>query len=134
MQSRFAGGGVHRRDSAVAHIEALPAAGFADAGGAWMFRGRVEHMEQYGSTRAHFAKIAERTTGIRRTTHTRQFQDVYTFDEIASAKMVYEPLGLTRLQCSPTSGRFGRAVLASERFVRRTRPRDGPLEIVARPW
>ena len=31
--------------------------------------------------------------------------------------MVYEPLGMTRLQCSPTSDGSAAAILASERFV-----------------
>ncbi|KAA8886880.1 lipid-transfer protein [Nocardia colli] len=108
-----------REQPLLRHIEALAQLReFAMPVAPWMFGAAgVEHMEQYGSTRAHFAKIAEKNHRHSANNPYAQFQDVYTFDEIAAAKMVYEPLGLTRLQCSPTSDGSGAAVLASERFV-----------------
>jgi acetyl-CoA acyltransferase len=82
-----------------------------------------EHMEKYGSTPEHFAKIGEKNHRHSANNPYAQFQDVYTLQEILDAKMVYPPL--TRLQCSPTSDGSGAAVLASEEFCRRQRP-GGP--------
>jgi acetyl-CoA acyltransferase len=69
----------------------------------WMFgaAGR-EHMQQYGSTAEHFAKIGYKN-------------HKYTLDDILAARMIYDPL--TKLQCSPTSDGSGAAILASEAFV-----------------
>ncbi|WP_194833923.1 lipid-transfer protein [Nocardia sp. XZ_19_369] len=108
-----------REQPLLRHIEALAQLrDFAMPVAPWMFGAAgVEHMEQYGSTPTHFAKIAEKNHRHSADNPYAQFQDVYSFDEIAGAKMVYEPLGLTRLQCSPTSDGSGAAVLASERFV-----------------
>ena len=74
-----------------------------------------EHMEKYGSTPEHFAKIGEKNHRHSANNPYAQFQDVYTLQEILDAKMVYPPL--TRLQCSPTSDGSGAAVLASEEVV-----------------
>ncbi|MFI6997473.1 lipid-transfer protein [Nocardia sp. NPDC050175] len=108
-----------REQPLLRHIEALAQLReFAMPVAPWMFGAAgVEHMEQYGSTRTHFAKIAEKNHRHSANNPYAQFQDVYTLDEITSAKLVYEPLGLTRLQCSPTSDGSGAAVLAGERFV-----------------
>ncbi|ASF10272.1 putative acetyl-CoA acyltransferase [Nocardia brasiliensis NBRC 14402] len=108
-----------REQPLLRHIEALAQLrDFAMPVAPWMFGAAgVEHMERYGSTRTHFAKIAEKNHRHSANNPYAQFQNVYTLDEIAAAKMVYEPLGLTRLQCSPTSDGAGAAVLASERFV-----------------
>jgi acetyl-CoA acyltransferase len=84
----------------------------------WMFGAAgVEHMEKYGSTSEHFAKIGEKNHRHSVNNPYAQFQDEYTLDEIKASKMIYEPLGLTRLQCSPTSDGSGAAIIASERFV-----------------
>ncbi|WP_280443579.1 lipid-transfer protein [Nocardia brasiliensis] len=108
-----------REQPLLRHIEALAQLrDFAMPVAPWMFGAAgVEHMERYGSTRTHFAKIAEKNHRHSANNPYAQFQNVYTLDEITAAKMVYEPLGLTRLQCSPTSDGAGAAVLASERFV-----------------
>ncbi|MBF6124935.1 lipid-transfer protein [Nocardia brasiliensis] len=108
-----------REQPLLRHIEALAQLrDFAMPVAPWMFGAAgVEHMERYGSTRTHFAKIAEKNHRHSANNPYAQFQNVYTLDEITAAKMVYEPLGLTRLQCSPTSDGSGAAVLASERFV-----------------
>lgn len=97
----------------------------------WMFGAAgAEHMRMYGSTPEHFAKIAEKNH--RHSTHNpyAQFQDEYTLEQIQSAKMIYEPMQLTRLQCSPTSDGSAAAVLASEEFVERHGLADRAVEIV----
>lgn len=87
-----------------------------------------EHMEKYGSTPEHFAKIGEKNHRHSANNPYAQFQDVYTLLEILDAKMVYPPL--TRLQCSPTSDGSGAAVLASEEFVEANDLADQAVEIV----
>ena len=87
-----------------------------------------EHMEKYGSTPEHFAKIGETNHRHSANSPYAQFQDVYTLQEILDAKMVYPPL--TRLQCSPTSDGSGAAVLASEEFVDVNGLADQAVEIV----
>src|SRR5699024_6616358 len=77
----------------------------------------VEHMETYGSTPEHFAKIAEKNHRHSVNNPYAQFQDEHSLEEIQSAKMVYEALGMTRLMCSPTSDGSAAAILASEKFV-----------------
>ncbi|MFI6046119.1 lipid-transfer protein [Nocardia sp. NPDC051321] len=121
-----------REQPLLRHIEALAQLrDFAMPVAPWMFGAAgVEHMEQYGSTRAHFAKIAEKNHRHSANNPYAQFRDVYTLDEITGAKMVYESLGLTRLQCSPTSDGSGAAVLASERFVDEHDLGDRAVEIV----
>jgi acetyl-CoA acetyltransferase len=84
----------------------------------WMFGAAgVEHMEKYGSTPEQFAKIGQKNHKHSVNNPYAQFQDEYSLDEIKESKMIYEPLGLTRLQCSPTSDGSGAAIVASERFV-----------------
>ncbi|MBX8690492.1 lipid-transfer protein [Mycobacterium sp. 20091114027_K0903767] len=95
----------------------------------WMFgaAGR-EHMQQYGSTTEHFAKI-----GLKNHKHSvnnpyAQFQDEYSLDDILGSRMIYDPL--TKLQCSPTSDGSGAAILASEEFVDKHALADRAVEIV----
>ena len=82
----------------------------------WMFgaAGR-EHMEQYGSTAEHFAKIGYKNHKHSVNNPYAQFQEEYSLDDILAARMIYDPL--TKLQCSPTSDGSGAAILASEAFV-----------------
>ncbi|BBX59932.1 3-oxoadipyl-CoA/3-oxo-5,6-dehydrosuberyl-CoA thiolase [Mycobacterium shottsii] len=82
----------------------------------WMFgaAGR-EHMQQYGSTAEHFAKIGFKNHKHSVNNPFAQFQEAYTLDDILASRMIYEPL--TKLQCSPTSDGSGAAILASESFV-----------------
>ncbi len=82
----------------------------------WMFgaAGR-EHMQQYGSTADHFAKIGYKNHKHSVNNPYAQFQEEYSLEDIKSARMIYDPL--TKLQCSPTSDGSGAAVLASEEFV-----------------
>jgi acetyl-CoA acyltransferase len=82
----------------------------------WMFgaAGR-EHMQQYGSTPEHFAKIGYKNHLHSVNNPYAQFQESYSLDDIMSSRMIYNPL--TKLQCSPTSDGSGAAILASEDFV-----------------
>lgn len=97
----------------------------------WMFGAAgVEHMRDYGSTPEHFAKIAQKNHRHSMNNPYAQFQDEYTLEQIQAAKMVYEPMLLTRLQCSPTSDGSGAVVLASEDFVERHGLAGQAVEIV----
>jgi acetyl-CoA acyltransferase len=95
----------------------------------WMFgaAGR-EHMNEYGSTAEHFAKIGWKNHKHSTGNPYAQFQDEYTLDEILDSRMIYEPL--TKLQCSPTSDGSGAAILASEDFVERHDLAGQAVEIV----
>jgi acetyl-CoA acyltransferase len=97
----------------------------------WMFGAAgLEHMDRYGTTFDHFAKIAHKNH--RHSVHNpyAQFQREYTLADITSDKMIYEPALLTRSQCSPTSDGSGAAVLASERLVDDRGLGDQAIEIV----
>ncbi|MFN2560751.1 MAG: lipid-transfer protein [Jatrophihabitans sp.] len=74
-----------------------------------------EHMDRYGSTREHFAKIGYKNHKHSVNNPYAQFQTEYTLEDIANSPTIYDPL--TKLQCSPTSDGSGAAILASERFV-----------------
>src|ERR1700731_1238686 len=82
----------------------------------WMFgaAGR-EHMQQYGSTAEHFAKIGYKNHKHSVNNPYAQFQESYSLEDIMAARMIYDPL--TKLQCSPTSDGSGAAILASEAFA-----------------
>jgi acetyl-CoA acyltransferase len=91
---------------------------FAFPAAPWMFGAAgLEHMQRYGTTAEHFAKIGEKNHRHSVNNPYAQFQDEYTLDEIRAAKMIYAPIELTRLQCSPTSDGSGAVVVASEAFV-----------------
>src|SRR3954451_14118213 len=77
----------------------------------------MEHMEKYGSEPDHFAWIGWKNHKHSVNNPYAQFQQEYTMEEIKEAKVIYEPLPLTRLQCSPTSDGSGAAVICSERFL-----------------
>jgi acetyl-CoA acetyltransferase len=84
----------------------------------WMFGAAgVEHMQRYGTTTEHFAKIGEKNHRHSVNNPYAQFQDEYSLDEVRAAKMIYAPAELTRLQCSPTSDGSGAVIVASEGFV-----------------
>jgi len=84
----------------------------------WMFGAAgVEHMQRYGTTTEHFAKIGEKNHRHSVNNPYAQFSDEYSLDEVKAAKMIYAPAELTRLQCSPTSDGSGAVIVASEGFV-----------------
>jgi acetyl-CoA acyltransferase len=95
----------------------------------WMFgaAGR-EHMEKYGSTPEHFAKIGEKNHRHSVNNPYAQFQVEYSLQEILDAPTIYSPL--TKLQCSPTSDGSGAAILASEEYVAKHGLADQAVEIV----
>lgn len=98
---------------------------------AWMFGAAgAEHIEMYGSTPEHFAKIAEKNHRHSINNPYAQFQDEYTLTEIQDAKMIYGPMGLTRLQCSPTSDGSAAAIVASEEYVEKHGISSRAVEIV----
>lgn len=95
----------------------------------WMFgaAGR-EHMQRFGTTPEHFAKIGQKNHQHSVANPYSQFQDAYTLEDIQNSRMVYDPL--TKLQCSPTSDGSGAAILASESFVDKHGLADQAVEIV----
>jgi acetyl-CoA acetyltransferase len=86
-----------------------------------------EHMERYGSAPEHYVWIGWKNHKHSVNNPFAQFQDEYSLEDVANAKMIHEPL--TKLQCSPTSDGSGCAVLASERFVERHGLWDQAIEI-----
>ncbi|MPY80151.1 MAG: lipid-transfer protein [Actinophytocola sp.] len=96
----------------------------------WMFgaAGR-EHMERYGSTVEHFAKIGEKNHRHSVNNPYSQFQEVYSLDDILKSREIYSPL--TKLQCSPTSDGSAAAILVSEAYVDRHGLAGHAVEIVS---
>jgi acetyl-CoA acetyltransferase len=103
--------------------------GFAKAPPAPQFFGNAgrEHMEKYGTTAEHFAKIGWKNHKHSVNNPYSQFQDEYSLEDIKNAPMIFEPL--TKLQCCPTSDGSGAAILASEEFVRKHNLQDKAVEI-----
>jgi acetyl-CoA acyltransferase len=98
---------------------------------AWMFgTAGAEHMRLYGSTPEHFARIAQKNHHHSTNNPYAQFQDDYTLEQIQADKMIYAPMSLTRLQCSPTSDGSGAAIVVSEEFVEKHGLAGQAVEIV----
>ncbi|GAB1597492.1 non-specific lipid-transfer protein-like [Argonauta hians] len=76
-----------------------------------------EHMEKYGTTKEHFAKIAWKNHKHSVNNPYSQFQDEYSLEEILASKNIHSPL--TKLQCCPTSDGGAAVILASEMFVKK---------------
>jgi acetyl-CoA acetyltransferase len=91
----------------------------------------LEHMQKYGSTGDHYAWIGWKNHKHSVHNPFAQFQDEYSLDEIKNAQVIYEPVPLTKLQCSPTSDGAGAAIICSERFVEEHGLGDRAVEIVA---
>jgi acetyl-CoA acetyltransferase len=87
-----------------------------------------EHMEKYGSTPLHFAKIGFKNHKHSVNNPYSQFQEEYSLEQILAAPMVHDPL--TKLQCCPTSDGAAAAVLASEDFVKKHSLQDKAIEIL----
>jgi len=104
--------------------------GFAQAPAAPQMFGNAgrEHMERYGTTAQHFAKIGWKNHKHSVNNPYSQFQDEYTLEQILQAPMVYEPL--TKLQCCPTSDGSGAAIVVSEDFVRKHKLQANAVEIL----
>jgi acetyl-CoA acyltransferase len=87
-----------------------------------------EHMDKYGTSAEHFAKIGYKNHKHSVNNPYAQFQQEYSLEDILNAPTIYAPL--TKLQCSPTSDGSGAAILASERFVESHGLADQAVEIV----
>ncbi|TXD38257.1 lipid-transfer protein [Lujinxingia vulgaris] len=114
------------------HFETMASQrGFAKAPPAPQIFGNagLEHMERYGTTVEHFAKIAHKNH-LHSTKNPRsQFQDEYSLEAILESRPVHHPL--TMLQCCPTSDGAAAAVLMSEEKVRELGLEDQAIEIAA---
>lgn len=89
----------------------------------------IEHMERYGTTKEHFAKIAHKNH-LHSTNNPRsQFQDEYTLEEILESRPIHGPL--TMLQCCPTSDGSAAAILMSEAMVKELGLEDHAVELLA---
>jgi acetyl-CoA acetyltransferase len=104
--------------------------GFEKAPPAAQFFGNAgrEHMEKYGTTAEHFAKIGWKNHKHSVNNPYSQFQDEYSLEDIKNAPMIFDPL--TKLQCCPTSDGAGAAILCSEDFVKQNGLQDQAVEIV----
>ena len=87
-----------------------------------------EHMERYGTTAEHFAKIGWKNHKHSVNNPYSQFQDEYSLEDIKNAPVVFDPL--TKLQCCPTSDGAGAAVVCSESFVREHGLEEKAVEII----
>ena len=86
-----------------------------------------DHMERFGTTPEHFAKIGWKNHRHSVNNPYSQFQDEYSLADILAAPLVYAPL--TKLQCCPTSDGAGCAILASADFVAQHGLQDRAVEI-----
>lgn len=80
---------------------------FADAG--------REHMEKYGTTLDHFAKIAEKNHKHASNNPNSSFRKVYSLEEIKNSPMIHSPVQL--LACCPNADGAAAAIMCSEDFV-----------------
>lgn len=87
-----------------------------------------EHMEKFGTTKEHFAKIALKNHKHSVNNPYSQFRDEYTLDDILKSRPVFEPL--TMLQCCPTSDGAAAAVLVSEDIVKKYNLQSQAVEII----
>jgi len=100
------------------HVEVMiDAVGFSKAPVAPQMFGNAgrEHMQKYGTTLEHFAKIAAKNHKHSVNNPRSQFRAGYTLEQILASPKVHEPL--TKLQCCPTSDGAAAAILCNEAFV-----------------
>ena len=88
-----------------------------------------EHMRKYGSTKEHFAMIAQKNHAHSANNPYSQFRDVYSLEQIMQSPIAHAPL--TRLQCSPTSDGAAAAIVVSEEFARSRGLMSRAVEILA---
>lgn len=84
-------------------------------------------MERFGTTREHFAKVAEKNHRHSVNNPYAQFQVEYSLDQILGSPSIHGPI--TKLQCCPTSDGAGAAILASESFVKKNGLTDRAVEV-----
>jgi acetyl-CoA acetyltransferase len=75
-----------------------------------------DHMRRYGTTKEHYARIAEKNHFNGSLNPHAQYRERYTVDEILASPPVAEPL--TRLMCSPIGDGAAAAILCSEEKAR----------------
>ncbi|XP_006063864.1 sterol carrier protein 2 isoform X3 [Bubalus bubalis] len=88
-----------------------------------------EHMEKYGTTLEHFAKIGWKNHKHSVNNPYSQFQKEYSLDEVMTSRKIFD--FLTVLQCCPTSDGAAAAILASEAFVQKHNLKPKAVEILA---
>jgi sterol carrier protein 2 len=88
----------------------------------------IEHMERFGTTAEHFAKIGWKNHKHSVNNPYSQFQDEYSLEEILAAPQIFGPL--TKLQCCPTSDGSAAAIVASEDFVQKHGLESQAVEIL----
>lgn len=88
-----------------------------------------EHMEKYGTTKEHFAKIAQKNHKHSINNPNSQSRQEYSLEEILNSKTVHDLL--TIQQCCPTSDGAAAVILASEKFVREHNLFDRAIEVAA---
>lgn len=89
----------------------------------------LEHMEKYGTTEEHFAKVAYKNHLHSVNNPYSQFRTKYTLDEIKQSPLIQRPL--TKLQCCPTSNGAACAIVVSEDFVKLHGLEDQAVEILS---
>lgn len=89
----------------------------------------LEHMERYGSTPEHFAKIAYKNHLHSVKNPYSQFRTEYSLEEILNSNTVSDPM--TKLQCCPTSDGAAAAILCSEQFATEHGLLDQAVEILS---
>lgn len=75
------------------------------------------HMQMYGTTKEHFARVAQKNHFHGSLNPHAQYREVYSLEEIMSAPVVAEPL--TRPMCSPIGDGAAAAVLCSADIARK---------------
>lgn len=88
----------------------------------------AEHMQKYGTTEVHLAKIAAKNYRHGAKNPRAQSKKEYTVEEILNSRRIYGPL--TKLECCPTSDGAGAAVLMSEEAVIKYGLQDRAVEII----
>lgn len=89
----------------------------------------IEHMQKYGTTPDHFAKIAYKNHLHSVNNPYSQFQEKYSLEQIKNSPKIFGPL--TKLQCCPTSDGSAAVILANEDFVRHHNLYGQAVEILA---
>ena len=88
-----------------------------------------EHMERYGTTKEHFAKVAVKNHKHSVNNPYSQFRDEYSLAQILKSASVHDPI--TKLQCCPTSDGAAAAIIVSEDFVRAHNLEAQAVEVTA---
>lgn len=89
-----------------------------------------EHMQRYGTTEQHFAKIAVKNHQHAKNNPNAQLsKEEISLEKVTSSPAVFD--FLTRYQCCPTSNGAACAILANEEFVRQHKLQSQAVEILA---